>query len=178
MIFIIISLFQPWWILHATSNNPVSEKDTEMFLHPQTMIDRTTLENVPYLDLATIPEFFTNFLGILFLVVCSGFVLLGISFIPNIVLKRRFSLILVTASILFLILVAIAFSYGMSKITEISLGSLQGSGMIDVVLPNGEPAVMSSYWGFGNGFYLCIIAAVTTLGAGILDFYRKYRKIL
>ena len=173
MTLILLSLFQPWWVLNASSNYPAAEKNTEMFILPQTMIDSVTYEDKTYLDLATVPELFTEFLGVLLLVVCLGFVLLGVSFIPNIFLKRRFSLILISASILFLILIAATFSFGMSKICEISIGSLQGGGTLDIVLPSGETVIMSSSWGLGSGFYLCIISALAALAAGILDCLRR-----
>jgi hypothetical protein len=144
-----------------------------MFIVPQAMIDKTTYNDRPYLELATIPELFTNFLGVLLLIVCSGFVLLGLSFIPNIFLKRRFSLLLISASILFFILVSGAFSLGMSKICEISLGSLQGEGAMNVVLPGGGNAAMSASWGLGIGFYLCILSALIATAAGLLDSFRE-----
>ncbi|MCX6666784.1 MAG: carboxypeptidase-like regulatory domain-containing protein, partial [Euryarchaeota archaeon] len=173
MALILLSLFQPWWVLNASSDNPIAEKNTNMFIVPQAMIDRTTYNDKPYLELATIPELFTNFLGVLLLIVCSGFVLLGLSFIPNIFLRRRFSIILISASILFFILVSGAFSVGMSKICEISLGSLQGEGAMNVVLPGGGNAAMSASWGLGIGFYLCILSALIATAAGLLDSFRE-----
>jgi len=173
MSLIILSLLQPWWALNASSDNPVAEKNTNMFIVPQTMIDRTVYNNKPYLELATIPEVFTNFLGVLLLIVCSGFVLLGLSFIPNVFLKRRFSLILISASILFLILVVSAFSMGMSKICEISLGGLEGNGTMSISLPNGKDTNMHASWGLGTGFYLCIVSAIIAAIAGLLDALRK-----
>jgi hypothetical protein len=173
MSLILISLFQPWWTLHASSDDPIASKHTEMFLVPQTMIEHINYEDMVDLDLATIPEIFTGFLGILLIIVCSGFMLLGISFIPNLVLKRRFSLILIAAGILFLILVAAAFSFGMSKLCDLSLGGLQGEGILDVVLPTGETAYMSSSWGLGTGFYLCIAAALTAMIGGIMDSFKR-----
>jgi len=74
---------------------------------------------------------------------------------------------------LFLILVVVAFSYGMSRICEISVGSLQGAGTLDVVLPDGTTAFMDANWGLGLGFYLCVLAALTALTAGITDYLRK-----
>ncbi len=177
MSLILISLFQPWWALNASSEFSLAEKNSEMFIVPQTMIDRVDYDDSSYFDLATIPEEFTDFLGILLFVVCSGFILLGISFIPNIVLKRRFSTGLIFTSILFLVLVTIAFSVGMSKICEITLGSLQGEGMLDVILPTSEVINMSSSWGLGIGFYLCVSAALIAMTAGILD-YIKNKKLL
>jgi len=80
---------------------------------------------------------------------------------------------LVSASILFIILVSAAFSFGMSKICEISLGSLQGEKILDITLPAGEIAYMNSSWGLGIGFYLCVIPTLVLIGAGILDFLIK-----
>ena len=173
MALIILSLFQPWWALNAHSDNPVAEKHSEMFIVPQAMIESITYEDETHLGLATLPKMFTDFVGTLLLIVYSGIILLGFSFIPNIVLKRRFSPILISASILFLILVAGAFSLGMSKICEISLGSLQGEGTLSVVLPNGINAYMSANWGLGVGFYLCVISALAATAAGISDSLRK-----
>ena len=173
MAIILASLFQPWWVMNASSDEPLAEKDSAMYIIPPAMIDSITYKDKLYLDLATIPEVFTNFLGALFIIVCSGLILMGVSFIPNVVLRRRFSLVLVSASILFIILVSAAFSFGMSKICEMSLGSLQGEGILDITLPAGETAYMTSSWGLGIGFYLCIIPTLVLMGAGILDFLRK-----
>ena len=166
---ILVSVFQPWWVLHAVSNNPIAEKQSEMFVIPQTMIDTFTIEGETSFELATIPDVFTGFLGVLLLVVFAGVTLLGVSFIPNILMKRRFSRVLIYASILFLILVAFAFCFGMSQICKISLGSLQGEGMIDAIFPNGETVFMSTSWGLGIGFYICIFASLVAMVAGILD---------
>ena len=173
MSLILISLFQPWWVLTASSNADLTSKTSEMFIFPQTMIETTVYRGVPYLDIATIPELFTDFLGILLIIVCSGFALLGISFIPNIVLKKRFSFVLIFSSILFLVLVIVAFLFGMSLLCEISLGSLIGEGMLEVLLPNCETTYMSAQWGLGIGFYLGVISALVALTGGIMDYLTK-----
>lgn len=176
MALVFLSVFHPWWGLNASSDTPNAEKTSEMFLYPQTMIETVEYNSKTYLDLATIPEMFTNLLGTLFIVVSSGFFLIGFSFIPNILLKRRYSTILISASVLFLILVVGVYYYSMSKITEISLGSLQGKGILDVILPDETTVYMTSSWGLGSGFYICIAAALTAFLGGVIDYLRK-RKI-
>jgi len=173
MALILISLMQPWWYLFGKSDNGVASKSSEMFLVPQRMIDEVVYKNTPFLDVATIPDMFATLLLVLLVVVCSGLIILGLSFIPNIVLKRRFSLALITASIIFLILVIIAFYFGMNLITELTLGSLTGEGILDLTLPDGNTVYITSRWGLGNGFYICIAAALTAMFAGILDFLKK-----
>jgi branched-subunit amino acid ABC-type transport system permease component len=81
--------------------------------------------------------------------------------------------VLISSSILFLTLVALAFVFGMSKITEISLGSLIGQGTLEVILPNSETIQMTADWGLGIGFYLCIFSSLILTATGFIDFLRK-----
>jgi hypothetical protein len=173
MAFIIFSLVQPWWFLDASTDSGHMEKHSEMFIIPQVMIETVKMDNSEYHELATIPEVFTDFLGLLLTIVVAGFILLGISFIPNILYKRRFYKILISSSILFLLLVSIAYFIGMSAITEISLGALQGEGILEVNLPNNNVTYMNATWGLGMGFYFCIFSALIAMFAGISDFLRK-----
>ena len=178
MSFILLSLFQPWWYLDASSSNIAAEKHSEMYILKQTIIEKYEYDDLVYYELANIPDIFTDFLVFLTMTVLLGFILMGLSFLPNILLKRRYSKILILASVFFLILVTVAYHIGMSKITGLSLGSLQSSGALDVVLPNYETVQMNATWGLGIGFYLCIFAALIGLTAGISDllvtkFYKK-----
>ena len=168
---VILSLFQPWWSLEA--NNPLVEKTSRMYILPQAMVESVDFNGEMNLELATVPEMFTDFVGTLLLIIYIGIILLSLSFIPNILLKRRYFIVLISASILFLTLVAFAFSFGMSKICEISLGSLNGSGTIDVILPNGESVFMSSSWGLDIGFYLCIFSSIILIATGFIDLIRN-----
>ena len=131
MALIVFSLIQPWWVLNASTNDGSADKNSEMFLIPQVMVEKVDYDGTTQLELATIPEIFTDFLGLLLLITSVGFVLLGISFLPNLIYKRRFYKILISMSILFLILVSVAYYYGMLQITEISLGKIQGKGVED-----------------------------------------------
>lgn len=170
---VFLALFQPWWTLDGSSNNPIAEKNTEMYIISGTMIERIIYQGKTHFELATLPEMFTEFLGILLLIIYSGIILLSMSFIPNILLRRRYFIVLISASILFLLLVSIAFSFGMSKITELTLGSLNGEAVLDVILPNGKTTCMLSNWGLGLGFYLCVFSSIILLFAGIIDYLKK-----
>ena len=61
----------------------------------------------------------------------------------------------------------------MSKICEISLGGLQGEGILDITLYTGETIYMTSSWSLSIGFYLCFISVSILLVAGVIDFLRK-----
>jgi hypothetical protein len=159
--------------LNATNNNARAEKNSEMLLYPQTMIEKITIEDKEYFELATLPEMFTNFLGTLLLIIYTGIILLIASFIPNVLLKRRFFIILITASIVFMVLVVFAFSIGMSLITELTLGRLNGNGPIEVLVPNGETINMQANWGLGTGFYFCVLSALILIAAGLIDYVQR-----
>jgi hypothetical protein len=174
---IIFSIFQPWWVLNSSNEENFIEKSSSMYIFSNSMIDEIVYNKEIYLDLATIPEEFTEFLVVLLIILFSGIFLISISFMPNILLRRRFSLILVFSSILFIILVNAAFTYGMIKITEFSLGSLQGSGILDIILPNGEKIYMDSSWGLGIGFYICILSSCILIFTGLFDFLNRKKLI-
>lgn len=174
---IILSLFQPWWALYGKNEKIPTEKSSEMFILPQNMIETISYKNESYSEIATLPEEFTNFIGTLLLIIIVGIILLCFSFVPNILFKRRYFIILITLSIIFLVLVALAFSIGMSKITELSIGSLYGSSKLDILLPNGEISYIQSNWGLSTGFYLCIFAASLLITTGLIDFIRKKKSI-
>lgn len=173
MSLILLSIFYPWWSLNAMDTVLEASKEINMYIMPGSMIEKIDYNNVLYLNIATIPEIFTNFIGGLLFVVLSGFVLIGASFMPNILLKKRFYKILITSSIIFLIIVVAAYIIGMGKLTELSLGSLQGQGILEVTLPDQSTSYMKSNWGLSTGFYLAVIAALTAFFAGIIDYLRK-----
>jgi hypothetical protein len=144
-----------------------------MYILSRTMIEITDTNGEKNLELATLPEMFTDFLGTLLLIIYIGIILLGLSFIPNILMKRSYFLILISASIIFLTLVALAFSFGMSKITELSVGPLNGSGILEILLTDGSIKYINSSWGLGSGFYLCVISSAILVSAGLIDYLRR-----
>jgi hypothetical protein len=173
MSLIIFSLLQPWWALNSYNPELNVEKSSSMYIFSYSMIDKIIYNNEIYMDLATIPEEFTEFLVVLLIILYSGLLLMGMSFMPNIILRRRFSLILVFSSILFVLLVNTAFTYGMIQITEFSLGSLQGNGILDITLPNSKTIYMDSSWGLGYGFYICIFSSFLLILTGFIDLFKK-----
>ncbi len=170
---VLLSLVFPWWSLHASTEDNRVSKTSYMYLYPQKMIDQLVVDDEQFLSSATIPEVFTEFLRTLLLIISVGLMLMGLSFIPNIALKKRYAFLLVGVSIFFVILVATAFFMGMGRITELSLGSLQGEGVIEVSPPLGGSYLMKANWGLDIGFYLIIVAALVSISAGIIDSLRR-----
>jgi len=173
---VFFSLVQPWWSFTGISEDESISKTSDMYLYPQIMIEQYREDDTRKLSLSTIPDMFMEFLFYLTVIIGCGMVLMFVSFIPNILLKKRFSILLATLSILFVVIVALSFYMGMSTITDISLGSLQGNGIIEVSLPSDEKTYMDASWGLGVGFYTIVLAAFISLGTGIFDIFRSQRK--
>ena len=96
---VFFSLVQPWWSFSGFSEDEVQSKTSEMYLFPQIMIEEYRDDTSRRLNIATIPEMFMDFLFYLTLVIGVGMVLMFVSFIPNIVLKRRFAFLLAIAAV-------------------------------------------------------------------------------
>lgn len=173
IVIVLLSIVFPWWNLYASTGNHEIWKTSYMYLYPQNMIEHLVVNEEQYFSCATIPEVFTDFLRTLLLVITVGLMLMGISFIPNIALKKRYALLLVIISVIFVIIVAAAFLVGMSRLTELSLGSLQGTGDLEISMIHGDTVNMKAEWGLGLGFYLIIFAAIVSITAGIIDFLRS-----
>jgi hypothetical protein len=173
MALILISIFLPWWSLWASSSDPISEKTSNLYIYPQTIIETVEYEGETYREIATIPDLFSDFLSILFTIIISGLLLISFSFIPNLFYKKRFYKILISASILFVFLVGFAFYLGLSKVTEFSLGSFSDTGVIRVNIPPDSNVLMNAEWGLGVGFYLFIIASTILVSTGFIDYIRK-----
>jgi hypothetical protein len=173
---VFFSLVQPWWSFYGENREEQVSKTSDMYLYPQIMIEEYHIDDARSLRISTIPDMFMDFLFTLNVIIGVGMILMFISFIPNIILKRRFSLLLAALSIIFVLIVALSFYMGMSTITQISLGSLHGDGIIDVSLPTGEKVYMDASWGLGIGFYTIVFAAIISIGAGVYDTIRTKRK--
>jgi hypothetical protein len=173
---VLISLVQPWWSFYASAENDAYEKTSNMYIFPQIMIEEFHENDFRFLSIATIPEIFTDFLFLLLTIILIGILLMLLSFLPNIILKKRFAVVLTVLSIVFVGIVAISFSVGMSRITELSLGSLQGTALIDIELPSETSMYMQATWGFGLGLYLVFFASVIAIATGIIDLFIAHQK--
>ena len=62
------------------------------------------------------------------------------------------------------------FSYGFSELTKVGLGSLQDSGMLNILVPGTNEYVdISASWGLSLGVYLVVVSLVLVLIAIIYE---------
>lgn len=171
---VLVGVMQPWWSFYGESEDGSITKSSKMYLYPSSMIEEYTIQDTQYLSLATIPEVFTDFIQTLLLIISGGMGLLLASFIPNLLLHKRFEFLLAGSGIIFMLLVSAAFFIGMNQIAQLSLGSLQGSGMIPISPPYQNDITVSASWGLGPGFFIVFFGAALAVFAGVLDYVKKH----
>ena len=174
---LVISAFAlPWWQLNGTNKSLSIERITNTYLLPQTMVTNTVYKGFQELELANIPKEFTDFLFII--IIITLFSVIPILF--SIILKnrKRTSKVLTILGLLFLILSCGIFAYGFGELTKVGLGSLQGSGTLNILAPSTNKYVdIPASWGLSLGFYLIVISIIIILAAFTLDFrYWKAKK--
>ena len=73
-----------------------------------------------------------------------------------------------------LVLLIVIFSYAFSELTNVGLGSLQGSDSLNILKPGSDMYIdIQGSWGFSNGVFILIAAIFVTLLALIFDIKEK-----
>jgi len=174
---LVISAFAlPWWQLNGSNKSISIERTTNTYLLPQTMVTNTIYKGVQELELANIPKEFTDFLFIIIIITLVS--IIPILFSILIKNRKRTSKVLTILGLLFLILSCSIFAYGFGELTKVGLGSLQGSGTLNVLAPGTNKYIdIPASWGLSLGFYLIVISIVLILSAFTLDLrYWKAKK--
>ena len=172
---VLIALVMPWWELSGSSTAPSVERSTKAFLIPQTMVTKTTSGNSVETELANVPAEFTTFIfAVMIVVVVTVFLI----FCSMLVKKyRKTSIGLAIISIILLIAIIGVFTYAFSELTNVGLGSLQGSGTLNVLIPGtSNYADIPASWGLSFGVYLSILAIILVAISLFLDFRSRRKK--
>jgi len=120
---------------------------------------------------------FVDFLGKVVFVAYVACLLLGLSFISSKLGKKQYSFLLNLLGIILLIAIISMFYVGTSKVTEVSIGDVQGEGLLSISLE--ETVLMQSSWGFASGFYLVItstILAMIPLFSELKNYFTRQKK--
>jgi len=151
---IIISLFSSW--SYIKGDDGITKLDAHTYLIPSNIVSITSSTDVFGGEISYVPEEVTlsfNSLSIL-LFIC----ILLISF--SLVIKnkfKKFNLFIMIFTFIFLIVGLIVFYFVMIELSKVSLGSILGSGEIEVSLPGiAESSNLMCNWGLSIGFYLII----------------------
>jgi ABC-type dipeptide/oligopeptide/nickel transport system permease component len=113
-------------------------------------------------------------IAVLMIVGITCLTLLGSIGIKN---YKKPAFVLTILSIILLSCAVAIFTYGFSQLSNVGLGSLQGSGMLTVLQPgSSEYMNLSASWGLSTGIYLSIIAIVSIIIAVVVERVSNKKK--
>jgi len=172
---ILVALVLPWWQLYGSNASSV-ERTTNTYLLPQTMITTTVANNVQESELANVPAEFTIFLFAITIVAAVSILpILGSILLQK---RKKISIVLHVFGIILLILTVSIFTYAFGELTKVGLGSLQGSGTLEILPLNSKDYVeISASWGLSSGFYLIVLTIILWIIASIFEkIYHRLKK--
>jgi len=160
-VLMLLAIVQPWWELAGTSTAPSATRHIAMFVQPGVLMETITNPTTTERTMSLMPQQFTSFLGLIIigLIVTCGVVLVAIG--VSLQKKHIYSLIIQLVLIGLLVSIAAVYVYGTAILTDIGIGSLQGSGPLQITV-DGMDLTIPSSWGLSTGFYLIILAVVAT----------------
>ncbi len=153
---VLISIFSPWWNLN--SGDSLIDTSTKVLVFPQKIVTLTSSSNTIAGEISQVPAEATMILQLLFILLFSAILLNLISiFTKN--HYERITKILSSLSFVTIMFTALLFYITISQLTELGVGSIIGSGNLDVNIPGEiESANISCSWGPGLSFYLTSFA--------------------
>ena len=118
---------------------------------------------------------FTNLLTGLSVVIIISLVLIIIGSFLSSKRKQLYALTVILIAIILLMTGCLLYMFATDKLSEASVGSLQGQGVLSFTI-NNELVPVQSYWGLSTGF-LIMIGAILFLGvAFVLELLPVLRK--
>ena len=171
----IIAIVSPWWTINGSSSGPHFETSTNMFLMPTEMVTITSNTNVTAGELASLDERFTSVIDLLPTLMTVGFICIISSIILDRYSKRRLSLLVFFLAIVIFVGSIVIFSYAMSELAKVGVGSFIGNGNLDVhILGEKMYETLSCNWGPSLGFYLLLISTIVLAFVAILKLKKLY----
>jgi len=177
LLFLLISPYVSWWSI-AGSTSQINA-NSELYLIPGELISYVSSTDVITGSQAYLPEIFdTMILGLLALIIVASIMLIMDLFIQK--KLGKFAIIIQLLVIVLFIAIIGVFTFGMTSLSEVSVGTFIGSGELDVSIPGqNEHVGMLSTWGPSIGYYSIIIAMIVYVGLFLyqyvfLRFTKKY----
>jgi hypothetical protein len=171
---LIIAIFYPWWILQGS--NLQLETSSIMYLIPTTLVTTTSTQEIIAGELSFLPEIIELTMYLIPIGTIISCCLLGLSIVLKKLNKKQYLLIL-TISLGVLIGLLGGFLVSMSEITKIGVGSIIGSGNIEIGLPGFEElSILFCHWGPSYGFYLFLFSIALLLTIIIFTIKKRINR--
>ncbi|VVB61597.1 Uncharacterised protein [uncultured archaeon] len=172
ILFIILSLFQPWWMFIGSSAVPPAERTTTMYVNPGVVIKTIKYHGDTSFEIAEIPDTVLMFLGAIVPLISLICICLSFAILLKRTKKKQYALLFSIIGVVLLCILLSSFYYVTTKLTETSIGAVQGEGVLTFSFDSEEVMIQSS-WGFSTGFYFIFIAVIVAVIALFLDIRFK-----
>ena len=163
----------PWWELSGASTTPPISRHIAMFIQPGSLVETVTNQTVTQRTVSEMPAQFTTFLSLVIIALTLTCVLAAATAAVSLSKKLRVSMIAQACLIILLAGTIILYVYGTSILTEIGIGSLQGSGPLPVTIDDVD-YTLTSTWGLSSGYYL-VILSILSAAAGFVFTWLDWR---
>jgi len=168
ILFVILSLFQPWWTFIGSSVIPSIERTTTIYVNPGVMIKTIKYDGDTTFEIAEIPDQVLMFLGAIVPLALLTCLILVFAIMLKRTKKKQYALFLSIVGVVFLCILLSSFYFITTKITEVSIGAVQGEGALTFLFES-EEVIMQSSWGFSIGFYFIFIAVIVAVIALLIE---------
>ena len=161
IVLIFIALISPWWSISGVLNNPPFETVTNMYIVPNNVVTITIDTEVTAGSIAIMEELFTLVIDV---ILYLSILVVGLIFL-NILLKRftnlkKMSFLMIFIALILMIGCIVAFLIATSVLSDVTVGSVFGSGTIDIVIYGQNTfEKIPCTWGFNIGFYCFVFSA-------------------
>jgi hypothetical protein len=175
ILFIILSLFQPWWTFIGSSANPPAERTTTIYVNPGVMIKTIKYHGDTTFEISEIPDMALMFLGGITPLALLACLILVFAIMLKRTKKKQYALLLTIIGVVLLCILLSSFYFVTTKLTETSIGAVQGEDALTFSFES-EEIIMQSSWGFSTGFYFIFIAIIVAVIALLIEVRMKIMK--
>jgi hypothetical protein len=172
VLFVILSLFQPWWMFIGSSAIPPAERTTTIYVNPGVMIKTIKYDGDTTFEIAEIPDQVLMFLGAIVPLALLSCLILVFTILSKRTKKKQYAMLLSIIGIFLLGILLSSFYFVSTKLTEASIGTVQGEGAFTFSFGS-EEVIMQSSWGFSIGFYFIFIAVIIAVISLVIDIRIK-----
>lgn len=172
---LVVSLVFPWWMLHGSSGDV--ETTTRMFVIPAKMVTLTTSSDVIGGEFASLPNEMVSALGFIPVLTVISIILISLNLVFIRIGKKRFSLLSLIAAITTMIVSIGIFTYSMSELSGVGIGSFIGNGNQCISIP-GENVDVTLFcgWGPNIGYCLYFFAIILILIIIIINMGKLFKR--
>ena len=154
---LLFSLSFPLWTLNGHGED--SSVSSNVYILPSSFVTIKHAGSFVSGDIAEVPDLFITILHVILFLIILQILFLLILFLKNLSAKHRILLLTMNIGI-FLMIIIIPWILT-AEVTNMSVGTVFGSGSIEFLMPDGIYAYMQSSWGLSQGWYLSVLSLVS-----------------